>query len=539
MTSTQGARMTDRFREGVARRFGLQFDESRWGFLSEVLQRRLDRTGISDDVYLEQLGSRGPLTEELRELARELTVGETYFFRNADQFRAVAGVVLPERIAARSAERTLSFLSAGCASGEEPYSLAMLAREHIVDPRWAVSILGVDVNPTALEKAAAGRYSSWSLRETPADMQARWFRGEGRDLLVDPSIRAAVRLEERNLSIDDPVIFRPQTYDLIFCRNVIMYFTPEVAQAVIARLGRALVPGGYLFLGHAETLRGVSQDFHLRHTHGTFYYQSREGGDGARPAIAAAASFGAGWAIAPELDFAPRLAEPGAPLPGGGAAIWVETIRRASERIQVLAREGDPSLEVTAVAASVGSRATHGGEVSARGDLRGARPDLTTVMESLAQERFSEALYQLRALSPGSGKDPDALLLEAALLTHSGQLDAAERACANLLVLDELNAGAHYLLALCREGRGDRAAAIDHDQVAVYLDPAFAMPRLHMGLLARRAGQRDLARRELGLALPLLQREDAARLLLFGGGFKREALTALCRAELGSTGAEL
>jgi chemotaxis protein methyltransferase CheR len=134
--------------------------------------------------------------------------------------------------------------------------------------------------------------------------------------------------------------------------------------------------------------------------------------------------------------------------------------------------------------------------------------------------------------------DPEALLLRAALLTHSGQLDVAERMCAELLELDELNAGAHYLLALCREGAGDRAAAIDHDQVAVYLDPAFAMPRLHMGLLARRAGQRAVARRELGLALPLLQREDAARLLLFGGGFNRDTLAALCRAELAAAAAE-
>ena len=144
----------------------------------------------------------------------------------------------------------------------------------------------------------------------------------------------------------------------------------------------------------------------------------------------------------------------------------------------------------------------------------------------------------MHALPGGATADPDSLLLRAALLTHSGRLDDAERVCADLLGLDELNAGAHYLLALCREGRGDRAAAIDHDQVAVYLDPAFAMPRLHMGLLARRSGQADVARRELGLALPLLQREDTSRLLLFGGGFNRDTLTALCRAELGAAGVE-
>jgi chemotaxis protein methyltransferase CheR len=113
----------------------------------------------------------------------------------------------------------------------------------------------------------------------------------------------------------------------------------------------------------------------------------------------------------------------------------------------------------------------------------------------------------------------------------------AERACEQLLALDELNAGAHYLLALCREGAGDRGGAVSHDQTAVYLDPGFAMAHVHLGLLARRANDRNTARRELEQAILLLQREDASRLLLFGGGFSRDALMALCRAELSASGA--
>ena len=102
--------------------------------------------------------------------------------------------------------------------------------------------------------------------------------------------------------------------------------------------------------------------------------------------------------------------------------------------------------------------------------------------------------------------------------------------------IDELNAGAHYVLALCREHSGDGSAAAEHDRVAAYLDPGFAMPRLHLGLMARRAGDREAARRELTQALFLLEREDAARLLLFGGGFNREALVALCDLALRESG---
>jgi chemotaxis protein methyltransferase CheR len=116
--------------------------------------------------------------------------------------------------------------------------------------------------------------------------------------------------------------------------------------------------------------------------------------------------------------------------------------------------------------------------------------------------------------------------------THRGRLAQAEAACASLLGDDPFNAGAHYVLALCREAEGELARAEHHDQVAIYLDPAFAMPHLHLGLLARRRGERPIARRTLEHAATLLQREPEARLLLFGGGFGRESLVALCRTEI-------
>jgi chemotaxis protein methyltransferase CheR len=122
------------------------------------------------------------------------------------------------------------------------------------------------------------------------------------------------------------------------------------------------------------------------------------------------------------------------------------------------------------------------------------------------------------------------------LLAHGGQIAAAADACHRLLRSDEFNAGAHYVLALCRDNAGDHDGAAEHDRIAAYLDPTFAMPRLHLGLLARRAGERDAARRDLGQALVRLKREDPSRLLLFGGGFKREALIALCEAALVACG---
>jgi len=303
-------------------------------------------------------------------------------------------------------------------------------------------------------------------------------------------------------------LWQPNGHDITFCRNVLMYFAPESAQLLVDRITAALRPGGYLFLGHAETLRGLSNAFHLRHTHGTFYYERRDGPPSIGEWTAAAPSVRSAASAAALADLV------------DGADTWVEAIQRAAQRIEALVGAPRPS----------GPALPHA--------TRGATPpwDLGVVLELVRQERFTDALRVVQTLPPESTSDPEVLLLHAVLLTHCGQLSRAEEVGRRLIEREELNAGAHYVLALCREGAGDRNGAIHHDQVAAYLDPGFAMPHLHLGLLARRAGDRTTARRELGLAIALFQREDPSRLLLSGGGFGREALVTLSRTELQACG---
>ena len=483
---------------------GLHFEDDKLDHLAEVLRNRVEDHGRgSAPAYLEQLAAGR--RDELRTLARQLTVGETYFFRYNDHFRAFADVVLPDRMRHQQARRTLRILSAGCSSGEEAYTLAILVREHLPNPAsWDVRILGVDINPTMVEKAARARYSAWSLRETPPGTRERYFRTCGRDFQLHDEVRTAVSFEERNLLDDDALFWQPDSFDVVFCRNVTMYFSPEVMRSVVARITRSLTVGGFLFLGHAETLRGVSQDHHLCHTHGTFYYQRRD----ADHRIAAEDSAPTGPEAAPAA--APSLA---AALDLDDSS-WVEVIQGASNRIAKLSQPARPSPRAPAAAV--------------------APPpawDLGPALELLGQERFADAMALLQALPADSRKDADAQLLRAVVLTNGGKLAEAELACQEILLRDELHAGAHYLVALCREHEGDLAAAVEHDQVATYLDPGFAMPHLHLGLLAMRSGATQ-ARGELERALTLLAREDASRILLYGGGFSRDTLVELCRAEL-------
>jgi chemotaxis protein methyltransferase CheR len=495
----------DRFREAIARRLGLSFDESKLGFLSEVLQRRAAASSLPAEAYLAVIeNQRSPA--EIGALAQELTVGETYFFRNRDQYRAFAMTVLPDRIAARPGGQALRVLSAGCASGEEAYSLAMVAREAMDRPP-ELSIVGVDANPAMVARAKRARYTAWALRETPTAARQRWFKADGREFVLDEAIRLSVRFEVRNLVDDDPLFWQPDSYDVVFFRNVLMYFTSEQARAAVARVATALKPGGYLFLGHAETLRGLSGDFTLEHTHETFYYRRRDRlGLEAPTTLLGQAS----------LRVVPRPVD--APA---NSTSWIDAIDEATRRIESL----------TSGAASPAWSAT-----DARTRAAPSMWNRSHTLDLLREERFTEALETMPLASAELERDPDLLLLRAALHVHRGQLDAAAETCRLLLDVDELSAGAHYLIALCRDGAQDMARAVHHDQVAVYLDPDFAMPHLHLGLMAGRAGDRPAARRELSRALPLLEREDGSRLLLYGGGFSREALLSLCRTELTGAG---
>ncbi|MEI9850836.1 MAG: CheR family methyltransferase [Sphingomonas sp.] len=502
----------ERFRRAALHWFGLDFDESKQVFLSEVLRQRIDARRAAPEAYLAALEAPDCSRDELRILAQELTVTETSFFRHPEQIRAFSQAALPDRIAAQADWRQLRILSAGCASGEEAYTLAACVRDHPGAGGWDISVRGIDVNVAMLRRAAAARYSNWSLRQTPASLRTRLFHAEGQEYVLDRAVRDMVAFEERNLTVEDEEFWRPGSFDIIFFRNVFMYFAPDVARAVIARMARSLTPGGFLFLGHAETLRGFSTDFHLRHTHGTFYYQRKDAADAPRSAASAG-------------DAEPL---PNAPLDRLIASddSWVDTIRKASQRIETLTQARDAPR----------APAARGRRPAPTRAAAGAALDLRAVVDLLGRERYSEVRGLLHALPPDRARDPEVLLLGAVLHTHGGDLAAAERTCEELLARDEMNAGGHYLMALCRESAGDDRGAIRHDRIAAYLDPGFAMPRLHLGRLARRAGDRDGARRDLQQALLLLEREDSANLLLFAGGFSRGALTALCRAELAACG---
>jgi chemotaxis protein methyltransferase CheR len=467
---------------------GLRFADDKQPVLSEVLASRLAATRCSNAAtYLARL-SGTDAAFELGELARAITVAETYFFRNPDQLRAFEALL---RQREREGERHVRVLSAGCASGEEPYSLAITIRETLpTAPDRTVSIRAVDLSPDAIARARAGVYPRWSFRATSEAHIRTYFCARGSSYELADEIRRTVTFAQDNLVQPMARDWEPESFDFVFCRNVIMYFTPEAQRSVVARLARALAPGGRLFLGHAETLRGLSRDFRLCSSHDTFFYEKRSVGV-ERPT--------------PPPPRASRVTDP----------TWIREIGEATSRVARLAA-ATPAPPAAPLAGRQGDTIAH-------------------VVSLMREERWAEALSLLPARENETG-EPEARLLRAILSTITGDVESGEALCDELLGADDCDAAAHYVKALCREHAGDQAAAIEHSRAAAYLDAGFAMPHLQLGRLARRAGDLATARRELAVALGLLSEEDSTRIVLFGGGFARDALRELCRGELSACG---
>ena len=253
----------DALRGLLADAAGLVFDEARRESMSYSVAERMRAVGIRDvSVYLSRLDD--PV--ERQHLLDEVTIQETHFFRTPPQVRALRLHVLPELLRHAEANgRRLRIWSAGCSTGEEPYSIAMLLRELLPSTAgWDVKVVATDVSSRAIAAARTGRYGARAVQMASPEELARHFVAApdgGHE--VRPEVRELVEFRHHNL-VTEAVPFAPsERIDLILCRNVTIYFGRDTTRALMSRLHHCLRDGGYLFLGHSETLWQVSEDFRL------------------------------------------------------------------------------------------------------------------------------------------------------------------------------------------------------------------------------------------------------------------------------------
>ena len=273
---------------------GMFFDDRRAHFLQDRLHRRLRACRLESFYsYYRLLTSREGRTE-LAALLENLTVNETSFFRNKPQLELFHKTTLDELLRRKQAERdyTLRLWSAGCSTGQEPYTMAMMVCDSLsyfilrnapvgqhpspkplVAPPWRVEIVASDISYSALRSGQEGVYTEQQMEPVDYMYRLRYFDHVGDTYRVKDAVKQIVHFDFHNLKTD----YLPQRNDVIFCRNVMIYFDEPEQKRLVEKLRRCLNPGGYLFIGHAETLFGISEGFRMVHQNsGTAYQRSHE-----------------------------------------------------------------------------------------------------------------------------------------------------------------------------------------------------------------------------------------------------------------------
>ncbi|TAN51602.1 MAG: tetratricopeptide repeat protein [Methylococcaceae bacterium] len=452
--------LMNRVSEFVATRLGLAFPQQRWKDLERGLAAAAPAFGAANAEACARELLSNPLThDQVGRLASHLTVGETYFFREPRSFEAFEQHILPALLRSRAAgERRLRLWSAGCCTGEEPYSIAVLLDRLLPrDSEWRISLLATDLNPQFLHQAQTGLYGDWSFRGAPAWLQESYFqrKKDGR-YEIQPHIRRRVEFAHLNLADDvyPSSVNHTQAMDVIFCRNVLMYFTEQQARKVIANFHRSLVNGGWLIVSPVETsTRLFSQFATLDYAGAVLYRKAEETG----PAAQASVTAGVIDANAVEIreaagaDFAGHAAVP----------------------------------------------AFNGGERYAQRTLRFA-PPAALISTTLAGNDHETAPAQTEA-----GAEEMAVMAQTC--ADQGRLAEAETWCRQAIATDKLNPAHHQLLAGILQELGQHEAAVRALMSALYLAPDCVSAHVALGNLCCAQGRRREAQRHFDHALALLR----------------------------------
>ncbi|MEM9883119.1 MAG: protein-glutamate O-methyltransferase CheR [Planctomycetota bacterium] len=262
-------------RKVVYDRAGIHFQDTKKYVLESRLARRLEELEFENfDQYLVFLTSGPYQLDEFQEMFNRITINETSFFRNEPQLNQFENRFLPELLENRRANKTLRVWSAACSSGEEPYTLAMILHRSlgIRLSDWKIEILGTDISEKVLKTAQAGRYPHYAIKSTNPMVLSRYFKQEGREYQLDPEIMSMVHFEKLNLK-DTYAARRFGTFDVIFCRNVMIYFDEPMKKSCVQMFHKQLADDGTLMIGHSESLRNLGVAFTQLNVPQAFAYE--------------------------------------------------------------------------------------------------------------------------------------------------------------------------------------------------------------------------------------------------------------------------
>ena len=411
-----------RFSEFVAETLGLYFPPSRWPDLQRGIAAAARSLGLDDAAAFARRCMSAPVTKnQLEALASSLTVGETYFFRESRTLEVFADHIVPELARARQGrEQRLRIWSAACCTGEEPYSIAILLRRILPAWRdWNITVLATDVNPRFLRQAEAGVFGPWSFRGAPVWLKEQCLRPSSNGQFeILPEIKRMVRFAPLNLVEDayPSPINDTNAMDVIFCRNVLLYFTPAQAKKVVGKLHRAQVDGGWLIVSPSELLHVSSSPYVMNNFQDVMLYRKH--------------------------SINPAYAEPQRPP--------AQVLLPAADQSQ----EEPVAMDASSTAVVYPASLPSGGEDPAALGLRA---------HSLAnQGKLGEALSSCDQWVATDTLDPSAHYLRAVILQEQGEAQEAVGSLRKALYLDPELVLAHFALGNIARCRGQLREADKH-----------------------------------------------------------------------------
>ncbi|MCB8819639.1 CheR family methyltransferase [Microvirga rosea] len=462
----------------IVERTGHFYYQDKDDLLWERVRKRLRITGCRDtNQYLERLNDPVLGPTEWARLESDITIGETFFFRYAEQFAALRERILPDIIARRAGERRLRIWSAGCATGAEPYSIAILLKQLLGDElaNWRISIIGSDINDAFLDTARRAVFGRWALRTLSAEETSALFEpAEAKDQWrLKKEYRTQVRFERHNLLslIDGTSPLQFTDFDLVLCRNVLIYFHPTMVVRIVQALSQTMRDEGWMLLGHAEPNPAFADFLKLINLPGTVAYRRSLEGD-----VTAQTNILAGNL--------PARAPPVLQMPAHRVA------------------------------------RSPGGPPEAQRSSRPARP-------------LSPPLSPPPEPQPGSlPQRPDSLLAEVRALADAGRFRTAEELCRRALLSQPLNPVLHYYEGLIAQAVKNPAGAEKAFRRSIYLDKSFAMAHYHLGLLLLADGRYGTGRRSLANAARIAAGMPDEAVLDEADGLTAHELQGLVRLHL-------
>jgi chemotaxis protein methyltransferase CheR len=472
---------------------GLHFERRNQKILERGLAARMTalRIGTWREYFDYLTGSRDN-RQELQKLLPFLTVGETYFFRYHAHFDALKNILAARRSDPR--QKKIRLWSAGCSTGEEPYSMAITVMETFPDWRERdIRVIATDIDNRALKKAREGVYGSWAMRVMEKSRLDRYFTRIGKSYLIAEEVKSLVDFSHLNLQTDEFPLPDGESggVDVIFCRNVMIYFSLATTRHVVEKISSALLPGGYLFLGHSETLFQISSGFE-RHSHaGSFYYREKK------------------RRIVP-------LRREQEPLPT--AARQTKTVK--SSPLPAIPPPGKPEVSKEPPV-RIAPRAEPGPE------------ELFRKAEALFEaEEFRKAAELLEAVIRKKPDHTGALVIQGFIMANNGRFREALSLCTRALAIDDLLPEAYFLKGLLLDMNDRTAEAVEEYRKTILLRMDFVMPHYHLGRLYYRLGKEAEGVRELRNTLKILERSRQGCIIPFSGGLSREMFLQQVQGEL-------